>query len=126
MNSQNYVFGWNTYSESLKGIVENLSKSDSFTDVTLVSDDKKQKKAHKFILSVVSDVFKSIIESIPDQNSFVYLKGVKYQELESVLEFIYFGETEVSEEKMIEFLECKLVKLRKLPLIGCKGGDTDS
>ena len=55
MNSQNFVFGWNTYSESLKGIVQNLSKFDSFTDVTLVSDDKKQKKAHKFILSAVSD-----------------------------------------------------------------------
>ena len=82
-----------------------MYKSDKFTDVTLVSDDKQHKRAHKFILSAVSDVFKSIIDNISEKNSVIYLKGVKYQELEYVLEFIYLGETKFSEEKMEGFLD---------------------
>jgi len=125
MTSEDYVFAWNTYSESIKGIVQNLSKSDSFTDVTLVSDDKKQKRAHKFILSAVSDVFKNIIESVPDQNTCIYLKGVKYQELEAVLEFIYNGETKLSEEKMKDFLDVGIsLEIKELKEINIKKENT--
>ena len=105
MNDKGYNLSWDTYSECIKGMIQNMWKSDNFTDVTLVSDDKKQKKAHKFILSAFSDVFKSILENIPENNAVIYLKGVKYQELESVLEFIYFGETSFSDRKMNAFFE---------------------
>ena len=105
MNDKGYNLSWDTYSECIKGMIQNMWKSDNFTDVTLVSDDKKQKKAHKFILSAFSDVFKSILENIPENNAVIYLKGVKYQELESVLEFIYFGETSFSDRKINAFFE---------------------
>ena len=95
---------YDTYSDNLKIMVQEMSRSDKFTDVTLVSDDKKHKKAHTFILSAFSNVFKGIIENIPEKNSIIYLKGIEYQELESVLEFIYFGKTQVSLEKITEFL----------------------
>ena len=105
MNFPDYSLCWDTYSDGARDIVQNLYKSDKFTDVTLVSDDKQYKRAHKFILSAVSDVFKSIIENISEKDSVIYLKGVKYQELEYVLEFIYLGETKFSEEKMEGFLD---------------------
>ena len=104
MTDDLYSLSCDTYSDNLKFMVQEMSNSDKFTDVTLVSDDKKQKKAHTFILSAFSNVFKSIIENIPEKNSIIYLKGIEYQELESILEFIYFGKTQVSLEKITEFL----------------------
>ena len=107
MSVQNYTLRWDTYTKSLKDMVQNMLSSNSFTDVTLVTDDQKQKKAHKFMLSEFSDVFKGIIGSIPEQekNPVIYLKGIKYEELESALEFIYFGETKFPEDKVNEFLD---------------------
>ena len=66
MNPPDYALCWDKHSDSIRGIIQNLLKSGNFTDVTLVSDDKKHKRAHKFLLSAASDVFKIIIESIPE------------------------------------------------------------
>ena len=104
MTKDIYNLSCDTYSDNLKIMVQEMSKFDKFTDVTLVSDDKKQKRVHKFILCAFSKVFENIIENIPDKNSIIYLKGIKYQDLESVLDYIYHGETQVSLENFSEFL----------------------
>ena len=75
MNFPDYSLCWDTYSDGVRDIVQDLYKSDKFTDVTLVSGDKQNKRSHKIILSAV---FKSIIENISEKNSVIYLKGVKY------------------------------------------------
>ena len=66
---------WYNYSDHLKKMIQNLKKSQLFTDVTLVSDDKKQIKAHKFVLTACSTVFQNIIESLPENSSIIYLRG---------------------------------------------------
>ena len=104
MTKDIYNLSCDTYSDNLKNMVQEMSKSNKFTDVTLVSDDKKQKRVHKFILCAFSKVFESIIENNPEKNSIIYLKGIKYKELESVLDYIYYGETQVSLENVTEFL----------------------
>ena len=38
-----------------------MMTSDDFTDVTLITDDKKSIKAHRIILSACSPVFKTIL-----------------------------------------------------------------
>ena len=81
---------WHTYSDHLKEMLHEMMKSEYLTDVTLISDDKLQFKAHKIVLSACSAVFKSIIDDVP-QNSVIYLRGIHHQEIKSILEFIYLG-----------------------------------
>ena len=96
---------WNSYTENIKEILHELMISSEFTDVTLVTDDKKQYNAHKFILCSSSLVFKSIISDLTMLNPLIYLRGVHSRELESILKFIYMGETTLHKDRMNEFLD---------------------
>merc|ERR1711873_89221 len=74
-------------------------------DVTLVSDDQTQFKAHKIVLSACSPVFKKIIESNPSQHPLIYLRGIQSYEMESILQFMYLGEGKFYQERMGEFIK---------------------
>ena len=76
-----------------------------FADVTLVTDDKQQIRAHRNILSAASPVLKNILKLDSDnKNSAIYLRGIQHSEMESIIHFIYLGETRFCEERMSEFL----------------------
>ena len=79
--------------------------SEDFADVTLVSDEKKTIKAHKSVLSACSPVFMNIL-SLESQNSHpvIYLRGIQYPEIESILQFMYLGEAKFYEERMNDFI----------------------
>ena len=44
MHEEKYTLTWHTYSDKLRDILKEMSSIDSFADVTLVTDDKKQIK----------------------------------------------------------------------------------
>ena len=83
---------WHTYTDHLREMLHEMMKSNELTDVTLISDDQTLFKAHKIVLSACSEVFKGIIKDIP-HNSVIYLRGINQQEIESILQFMYLGET---------------------------------
>ena len=82
-----------------------MMTSSEFADVTLGTDDKQQIRAHRNILSACSPVFKSILQ-IDSKNAYpvLYLRGIQYSEMESIMQFIYLGEARLYEERMSEFL----------------------
>ena len=105
MHEEKYTLTWHTYSDQLRNILKEMSSDDSFADVTLVTDDKKQIKAHRNILSACSSVFKEILQINTNNNHpVIYLRGIQYSEMESILQFIYMGEAKFYEERMNEFL----------------------
>jgi len=75
----------------------------NFADVTLVTDDQIQIPAHKIVLSGSSSVFKSIFLNNPHTHPLLYLRGVKQEELQSILQFIYLGQTKVDKDRVKEF-----------------------
>ncbi len=56
------------------------------------------------ILSACSPFFRQILRRNPHQHPLLYLKGVKYKELLSVLNFMYQGEVNVAQEELNSFL----------------------
>ena len=104
MHQEKYNLNWHTYSDHLREMLHEMMKSNELTDVTLISDDKKQFKAHKIVLSACSSVFKSIINDLPQNSSVIYLRGIQHQEMESILEFMYLGVATFYQERMNEFL----------------------
>ena len=92
-----------------------MMKSDELTDVTLVCDDQKQFKAHRIILSACSTVFKNIINTLPQNSSIIYLRGIQSHEMESILEFMYLGVATFYQERMNEFLNVsKNLKIKEI------------
>merc|ERR1712112_763291 len=61
-------------------------------------------QAHKVILSACSPFFRNILRKNPHQHPLLYLKGVKYTDLQAVLNFMYHGEVNVAQEELNSFL----------------------
>merc|ERR1711949_114760 len=94
-----------SHPDYLREMMREMMKSDDFTDITLVTDDKKTIKAHRNILSACSPVFKNILQmEINHSHPVIYLRGIKHSEIESILQFIYLGETKLSEDCLNELL----------------------
>ena len=127
MGQEKYTLHWHTYSDHLRDILKKMSSDDSFADVTLVTDDRKQIKAHRNILSSCSFVFKEILQINSDNSHpVIYLRGIQHSEMESILQFIYLGEAKFYEERMNEFLNvAKNLDIRELAK-GIEDGDETS
>jgi len=103
MDSEKFCLRWNEFERNISVAFRELREDKEFFDVTLVCDDN-QMQAHKVILSACSPFFRSILNRNPHQHPLLYLKGVKYQNLLSVLNFMYMGEVNVAQEELNTFL----------------------
>ena len=102
---EKYTLAWRSYSDHLREALGDMMSSNEFADVTLVTDDKQQIRAHRNILSACSPVFKSILQIDSNNvNPIIYLRGIQHSEMESIIQFIYRGEARFYEERMNEFL----------------------
>ena len=74
MHQEKYNLTWHSYSDHLKTMMKELMMNEDFSDVTLVTEDKKQIKANINILSACSPVFKEILKKEKSSNQIMYLK----------------------------------------------------
>jgi len=103
MTNEKFCLRWNDFEVNISSALKELRDDKDFFDVTLACDDE-QIQAHKVILSACSPFFRSILRLNPHQHPLLYLKGVKYQELQSVLCFMYQGEVNVAQDDLNSFL----------------------
>ena len=104
MDQETFFFSWKTYQPHLNTTLKDLFAEKTFADVTLVSDDQIQIPAHKFVLSACSPVLKNLLLNNPHSHPLLYLRGVKQQELQSILQFMYLGEATIYQDRINEFM----------------------
>jgi len=103
-SSEKFCLKWNDFDSNISSAFRDLREEKDFFDVTLACDDDSQIEAHKTILSACSPFFRSVLRRNPHQHPLLYLKGVKYKELQAVLDFMYMGEVNVAQEELNSFL----------------------
>ena len=103
MGSEKFCLRWNDFENNISCAFRELRDDKDFFDVTLACDDE-QIQAHKMILSACSPFFRTILRRNPHPHPLLYLKGVKYTDLQSVLNFMYHGEVNVAQEELNSFL----------------------
>jgi len=101
----NHSFSWSKFETQTKNVFNNLMSDTDFLDVTLVTDDDKQIKAHKVILSASSPFFRKILSLNPHPHPLLYLKGVSSSSLGSILQFMYLGEVNIALDNLDAFLQ---------------------
>ena len=89
--SEKFCLKWNDFEQNISFAFKELKDDKDFFDVTLACEDEEQVSAHKVILSACSPFFKNILRRNKHQHPLLYLKGVKYSDLQSVLNFMYHG-----------------------------------
>ena len=124
MHQEKYSLTWHSYSDHLKTMMKELMMNEDFSDVTLVTEDKKQIKANINILSACSPVFKDTLKKENTSNQIMYLRGIQFPEMESIMQFIYLGEATFYEERMEEFLAVvKTLEIKELCNAGPETND---
>ena len=100
-----YNLDWSTFQSHLLYSSKELYKDKLFADVTLLSDDLIQIKAHKTVLGSASEFLKQLFTENESDSCFLILLGVQSKDLEAVMEFIYLGGAKIAEEYVGTFLE---------------------
>jgi len=101
--TEKFCLRWNDFENNISVAFRELREDKDFFDVTLACDDE-QIQAHKVILSACSPFFKTILRRNQHANPLLWLRGVKFSDLQSVLNFMYHGEVNVAQEELNSFL----------------------
>ena len=102
-SAEKFCLRWNDFESNISSAFRELREDKDFFDVTLACDDD-QIQAHKVIISACSPFFRSILRRNRHEHPLLYLKGVKYVDLVSILNFMYHGEVNVAQEELNSFL----------------------
>ena len=104
----NVVLSSDMHTTQLLKTFDYFCKHNVLTDVTLVGDDKARVEAHKLVLCAGSSMFRNFLVDSLQSPSMIYLKGIKQEQLDSIMQFLYFGETTISPDALDNFLQiCK-------------------
>jgi len=101
--NEHFCLRWNDFESNISRAFQAIREEKDFFDVTIACEDE-QVQAHKVILSACSPFFKKILRKNPHQNPLLFLKGVKYAEIVSILNFMYHGEVNVTQDDLNGFL----------------------
>jgi len=103
METEKFCLRWNDFESNISSAFRDLRTDKDFFDITLACEDELI-QAHKVILSACSPFFRDLLRRHQHQNPLLYLKGVKYSDIQSVLNFMYHGEVNVAQENLNSFL----------------------
>ncbi|XP_063242200.1 modifier of mdg4-like isoform X14 [Bacillus rossius redtenbacheri] len=102
--SEHFSLRWDNFHSNLSTSFHTLLQGEELVDVTIAAEGHFV-QAHKLVLSVCSPYFKSLFKVNPCKHPIVILKDVGHKELVDILEFMYRGEVDVSQEDLTEFLK---------------------
>ena len=120
--SEKFCLRWNDFEANISTAFQELRDDKDFFDVT-VACEEEQIQAHKVILSACSPFFRSVLKRNPHQHPLLYLKGVSYRDLMSIVTFMYHGEVNIAQEELNSFLAAA-EELRVKGLTQHSGGAT--
>ena len=102
--SEKFCLRWNDFESNISSAFREIRNERDFFDVTLACDDDQTISAHKVIISACSPLFRSMLKRSKHEHPLVYMRGVRYSDLISVLDFMYHGEVSVAQEELNSFL----------------------
>ena len=112
---------WNDFKDNVNFAFETLRKDSDFTDVTLACEDG-QLEAHKVILAASSPFYRNIFKRNKHAHPLIFMRNVKFVDLEAIIDFLYCGETNVFQQNLDSFLALA----EDLQLKGLMGGQADN
>ncbi|XP_043496575.1 protein tramtrack, alpha isoform-like isoform X2 [Polistes fuscatus] len=99
MSMQQFCLRWNNHQPNFISVFSNLLSSETLVDVTLAAEGRHL-QAHKVVLSACSTYFQSLFTVNPCQHPIVILKDVKFSDLKIMVDFMYYGEVNISQDQL--------------------------
>ncbi|XP_014207167.1 longitudinals lacking protein, isoforms A/B/D/L isoform X6 [Copidosoma floridanum] len=103
-DDQQFCLRWNNHQSTLIQNFDTLLESGTLVDCTLAAEGKYL-KAHKVVLSACSPYFEGLLSEHYDKHPVFILKDVKFKELKAMMEYMYRGEVNISQEQLTALLK---------------------
>merc|ERR1712086_442447 len=81
-----------------------LREAEELLDVTLACEDDTL-DVHKVVMSASSPFFRKVLSKTKQSHPFIYMKGIKFEYLKVIVDFVYKGEAFIAAEDLDNFLE---------------------
>merc|ERR1711970_1639641 len=78
---------------------EKLREAKELLDVTLACEDNSL-DVHKVVMSASSPFFRKILSRVDRNHPFIYMKGIKFEHLKLLVDFVYKGEVCIASEEL--------------------------
>ena len=104
MAAEKFCLKWNDFQKNITTSFEVLKSDTDFTDVTLACEYGQQIEAHKVILASSSPFFQNLLKKNKHPHPLIFMRGVKYEELAAIVDFLYCGEANIFQENLDAFL----------------------
>ena len=102
---------WKDFESNLVQSFSVMRDNSDFSDIKIACFDSKSVMktipAHKMVLSACSPVFKKLLQAIgtgESKNPLLFLRGITYQEMSAILDYMYNGETKIQHKELDAFL----------------------
>ena len=119
--SEKLCLKWNDFQDNTITSFGSLRNDRDFSDITLVCEDGQQVEAHKVILAASSPFFHTMLRRNKHPHPMIYMRGVTSEDLGAIVDFLYFGEANVYQEKIDAFMAIA----EELNLKGLTGNGND-
>ena len=106
------------FKDNVDTLFRRLRDKCDFADVTLACEDGQQVEAHKVILASCSPFFMELLRKNKHPHPIIYMRGVQFEDLVNIVEFLYLGEANIYQENLEVFLSLA----EELQLKGLTGG----
>lgn len=110
---QQFCLRWNNHQPNFISVFSSLLNNETLVDVTLAAEGRHL-QAHKVVLSACSTYFQSLFTVNPCQHPIVILKDVKFSDLKIMVDFMYYGEVNVSQDQLPSIIKVKTTQHNKL------------
>ncbi|XP_067145377.1 protein tramtrack, beta isoform-like [Centruroides vittatus] len=104
MGSQQFCLKWNNHHSNIFSVFEQLLSNEELVDVTLACEGLSL-KAHKMVLSACSPFFQSLFLENPCKHPIVILKDMRYEDLKAIIDFMYRGEVNITQDQLSALLK---------------------
>jgi hypothetical protein len=114
MAQQQFCLKWNNYQSNMSEVCQSLLMNENLVDVTIACEGASL-KAHKIILACCSPFFQTLFLTNPCKHPIVILKDVRYIDLKAIIDFMYRGEVNVSQDQLSALLKtAEMLKVKGL------------
>ncbi|XP_064073401.1 zinc finger and BTB domain-containing protein 17 isoform X2 [Vanessa tameamea] len=103
-DDQQFCLRWNNHQSTLVSVFDTLLEKGIHVDCTLAAEGQTL-RAHKVVLSACSPYFESVLSQQYDKHPIIILKDVKYAELRAMMDYMYRGEVNISQDQLAALLK---------------------
>ena len=104
MGEGKFFIEWGQFEADSSERFKKLVGKEDFSDVTLVATDGKRIFGHQVILATGCSFFRNLLEREKSPKPLIFLRGVEASLILSLMDFLYTGKAEVSEELLTKFI----------------------